>query len=88
MTTELCPICIEETAEFYTECGHKYCIKCLCKISKCAMCRKTLIRANVCFEIREKKRSALNKSVIHICGMDYNTMRLVASFTQGLTYSN
>ena len=26
---ELCPICIENPADYYTECGHCYCINCL-----------------------------------------------------------
>jgi hypothetical protein len=64
MSDELCPICIEETAEFYTECRHNYCIKCLCKIKKCAMCRKPLMRTNLCFEIREKNRSKQDIPVI------------------------
>ena len=51
---ELCPICIEKYAENYTECGHQYCISCLCRIKKCAMCRNPLQRVKICIEIKSK----------------------------------
>lgn len=51
----LCPICIHNSAEYYTECGHSYCIGCLSRIKKCALCRKLLLRANLCVEITAKK---------------------------------
>lgn len=50
---ELCPICINDTAEYYTECNHKYCICCLSKIKQCALCRKDLLRTKLCSEIRK-----------------------------------
>lgn len=50
---ELCPICIENKSEYYTECGHTFCINCLCKIKKCAMCRKILLRSELCAEIKK-----------------------------------
>lgn len=40
-----CSICLHETTEenlCITNCGHKYCDSCLDKISKCALCRKSL----------------------------------------------
>lgn len=49
---ELCPICIEKSAEYFTECNHSFCIGCLCKIKKCAMCRKPLLREKLCKEIK------------------------------------
>ena len=52
---ELCPICIENPAEYFTECNHGYCIGCLCRIKKCAMCRNPLQRAKICIQIKEKK---------------------------------
>ena len=54
MEEELCPICIKNIPIYFTECNHKYCITCLCKIKKCAMCRKSLYRNNLCNEIKEK----------------------------------
>lgn len=51
---ELCPICIENLAENYTECNHGYCIGCLCRIKKCAMCRNPLQRAKICIQIKLK----------------------------------
>ena len=53
---ELCPICIEKPAENYTECNHGYCIGCLCRISRCAMCRNPLQRSKICIQIKEKVR--------------------------------
>ena len=52
MEQEPCPICMEKLAEYYTECNHSFCINCLCKIKKCAMCRKDLLREQLCKEIR------------------------------------
>lgn len=57
---ELCPICIENPAEYYTECNHGYCIGCLCRIKKCAMCRKDLLREKLCKGIREKFENKRN----------------------------
>lgn len=53
---ELCPICIESPIQYYTECNHGYCIGCLCRIKKCAMCRNPLQRAKICIQIKEKVR--------------------------------
>jgi hypothetical protein len=44
---ELCPICIEHKANFFTECNHCYCIECLPKILKCAICRKSLTNTQI-----------------------------------------
>ena len=51
---ELCPICIDKEAFLFTECNHGYCISCLCRIKKCAMCRKPLQRAKICNQIKQK----------------------------------
>lgn len=51
---ELCPICIESPIQYYTECNHGYCIGCLCRIKKCAMCRNPLQRAEICIQIKVK----------------------------------
>ena len=77
---ELCPICIENKAEFYTECGHCYCIRCLSCIKKCAMCRKSLIRAKLCIEIKSKNNGTTD--IIHY----YNVLRIMAGM-RGLAYS-
>jgi hypothetical protein len=53
METELCPICISREAEYITECNHGYCIECLCKLKKCALCRKTLQKTLLCNQIRK-----------------------------------
>jgi len=45
---ELCPICIENDAVYFTECGHGYCINCLRRIAKCALCRKVIQRPLIC----------------------------------------
>lgn len=58
--TELCPICIEKPAYYYTECNHGYCIGCLSRIKKCAMCRKDLLREKLCKGIREKFENKRN----------------------------
>ncbi len=54
---DLCPICIENPATYYTECGHCYCIGCLSRIKKCAMCRNPLQKAKLCIEIKSNKRN-------------------------------
>ena len=51
---ELCPVCSENEAIYFTECNHKYCITCLSRIKKCAMCRKVLQRSLICIEICNK----------------------------------
>jgi hypothetical protein len=51
---ELCPICIEKPAENYTECNHGYCIECLSRIKKCAMCRNPLQRTKICIQIKHQ----------------------------------
>jgi hypothetical protein len=53
---ELCSICIENEATYFTECGHKYCVCCLSRIKKCAMCRKSLLRSTLCVEIKRKTK--------------------------------
>ena len=51
-----CPICRDYEKEYFTECGHQYCIRCLCRIKTCALCRKTLIRSELCVSILEKAK--------------------------------
>jgi len=51
MSEELCPICIQNNCEYFTECNHSYCITCLCRIKKCAICRKELNKFKLCNEI-------------------------------------
>lgn len=55
MENNLCPICIEKSATYYTECGHGYCLECLSRIKKCSMCRKFLLREQLCIEIKKHK---------------------------------
>lgn len=54
--TNLCPVCIQKPAEFITECNHGYCIECLCKLKKCALCRKTFQKTLLCNEIKCKRQ--------------------------------
>jgi hypothetical protein len=54
MSIELCPICIEKPGINFTECNHGFCISCLCRIKKCAMCRNPLQRAKLCLQIQQK----------------------------------
>lgn len=93
---ELCPICIENKAEYYTECGHCYCIGCLRRIKKCAMCRKSLIRTKLCIEIKSKNNGTTDinhyfdldtNEPPQIIGNYYNVLRIMAGMG-GLSYSN
>jgi hypothetical protein len=52
MNNNECPICFENNAVYYTECCHIYCLDCLMKIKKCAICRKKLIRVSLCQYIK------------------------------------
>lgn len=52
---EDCPICLTNVANYYTECNHAYCIACLCRIGKCALCRKDLLRKQLCVAIKHKR---------------------------------
>lgn len=51
---ELCPICIESPVTYFTECNHGYCVGCLSRIKKCAMCRNPLQRAKICIQIKQQ----------------------------------
>ena len=92
---EVCPICINKSAEYETECGHNYCIDCLSRIKKCALCRKQLLKANLCIEIKTQTNKSLPYEVYE---MDYNSAlfflrgRLEGLITvtqwRGVTYSN
>jgi hypothetical protein len=48
---DCCPICLDQPNTYMTECGHGYCIHCLCRLKKCAVCRKELIKSALCKEI-------------------------------------
>ena len=54
-----CPICLINLAEYYTECNHKYCINCLCRIKKCALCCKKLLKSETCNLIKFEKKNNL-----------------------------
>jgi hypothetical protein len=101
-TPELCPICIENDVTCITECSHSYCITCLCKIKKCALCRKHLIRHQLCKEIIGKIRvrvlskpeeSYLNYLLTYLhapredINFSFTTLNLMAGM-QGLAYIN
>jgi hypothetical protein len=49
-----CPICYDQKSDYFTECNHKYCIDCLKRLTKCAMCNKILNRSLICQQIRNK----------------------------------
>lgn len=98
MNNDLCPICIENPAEYFTECGHKYCIECLCRIQKCALCRKQLIKAKLCIEIKNKNKNIQNYDFLGIRSfirennaesirINMNVLRIMAGMG-GLAMSN
>lgn len=80
---ELCPICIENPAEYYTECGHCYCLGCLSRIKKCAMCRKSLLRSKLCIEIKNRNRK---NEMLQLC-LNVNALRIMAGMG-GAAYSS
>lgn len=49
---ENCPICLINDASCYTDCGHSFCIDCLSRLHKCAMCRKEISRVALCSQIK------------------------------------
>jgi hypothetical protein len=50
-----CPICYELTNDFITtNCNHIFCINCIRKIKRCAMCRTELTRSKLCKEIKQR----------------------------------
>lgn len=63
ISNELCPICIESPIQYYTECNHGYCINCLSRIKKCAMCRNLLQRAKICIQIKQKFNSFFDSDI-------------------------
>lgn len=84
---ELCPICIENKAEYYTECNHGYCIGCLSHIKKCAMCRKSLIRTKLCIEIKSNKKNRITDTtqlfvdtdeLLQMYARNYNVLRVMS----------
>lgn len=94
---ELCPICIDNPATYYTECGHCYCIGCLSCIKKCSMCRKILLRANLCIEIKSNTKykttepeqhdhTYLNLIDIDVAMPNYFILRIMSGMGR-LTYS-
>jgi hypothetical protein len=56
-----CPICLFRTTTHITQCNHSYCINCLCRIKKCAICRTQLQQFIINNEIRSKNRTISNK---------------------------
>lgn len=76
---ELCPICIENPAEYYTECGHCYCIGCLCRITKCSMCRNQLLRAKLCIQIKKNTKNITTQIFVEnniYSRMEYSTTQM------------
>jgi hypothetical protein len=49
-----CPICLTNIATYYTECNHAFCLNCLSRITRCALCRKDLLRTKICREIKNR----------------------------------
>jgi len=81
---KVCPICINNPAEYYTECGHNYCIDCLSRIKKCALCRKQLLKAKLCIEIVSQTNKSQSCEVYE---MNNNSALLLLSVWRGVTYS-
>ena len=92
---ESCPVCIENPAEYYTECGHCYCVGCLSRIKKCSMCRKSLMRTQLCIEIKSNKRNKIrenleqtdNEKFIGSYFSNYYVLRMIAGMGGGMAYS-
>lgn len=96
---DLCPICIDNPAEYYTECGHCYCIGCLSRIKKCAMCRNQLLRVKLCIQIQRNiinrtiesfiennmYRNRMENNIPRI--LHYNVFRIIVGM-EPLSYSN
>jgi hypothetical protein len=61
---EECPICLINEAEYYTECNHKYCITCLCRIKKCSLCCKKLLKSQICDLIKFKNLKTTNLKIL------------------------
>jgi hypothetical protein len=95
---ELCPICIENPAEIITICNHTFCICCLSRITKCAICRSPLQRAKLCIEIKTYTRNHMVTTRLKLNGQDrfsewegidiYNFLGVQPFFLGGLAYSN
>jgi len=56
-----CPICLFRTTTHIIKCNHSYCINCLCRIKKCAICRTQIQQSIINNEIRSKNRTISNK---------------------------
>ena len=67
---ELCPICIENPAEIITNCNHTFCICCLSRITKCAICRSPLQRVKLCIEIKTYTRNRVVTTRLKFNGQD------------------
>jgi hypothetical protein len=76
MASELCPICIENDATYFTECGHKYCINCLCRIKKCAICRNLLLKSLLCISIKNKVNPTQTNSPVGL-NINYPVRELI-----------
>jgi hypothetical protein len=81
---EDCPICLQNLAEYSSECGHKYCITCLCRIKKCAMCRKVLLRSQLCISIKPEIKSEAISYTLSSSENYYNS----DAYAQTLGYSS
>lgn len=61
---DLCPICLAVEPTCFTECGHGFCVACIHQITKCALCRKELIRPKIGRELRKRLLPASETEVI------------------------
>jgi hypothetical protein len=75
---DLCPICWENDAEYITDCQHAYCIICLSKISKCALCCNVLKKKLLCNEINLyfSNKELNNGKLLSLNGRHSNQARL------------
>lgn len=61
----ICCICLNNEAKHFTICNHGYCIDCLCKIDKCALCRKNIEHNKLTNEVYDfYKKINKNKIII------------------------
>ena len=48
-----CPICLTNKPDCLTNCNHSFCVKCVSKISNCALCRTPLLIYKICKEMKD-----------------------------------
>ena len=58
-----CPVCFETKDLLIINCNHSFCINCLYRMNKCALCRKPTQKSLLCQEI---KRNINNSTCLYV----------------------